>query len=54
MTDKTTTKLYQAGPRCYIYLQKSFLDDSTFPFKPNDMVDVKIDGDRLIVTKAKK
>lgn len=54
MTNKTTTKLYQAGSRCYVYLQKPFLEDSTFPFKPNDMLEVRIDGERLIVTKAKK
>lgn len=53
MTDKTKTKLYQAGSRCYIYLQKPFLEDSTFPFKGGDELEIKIEGNKLIVTKAK-
>ncbi len=54
MTSKTSTKLYQSGARTFIYLQKPFVTDGSFPFKAGEELDVKIDGSKLIVTKSKK
>lgn len=54
MTDKTTTTLYQTGPRTYIYLQTPFVRDTSFPFKAGDKLEVKIVDDKLVITKAKK
>lgn len=54
MTVKTTTSLYQKGPRSFIYLQKPFVTDGTFPFKNGDKLEVTIQGDKLVITKAKK
>jgi hypothetical protein len=54
MTDTTKTKLYQAGPRTFIYLQKPFVTDGAFPFKVGEPLEVKIQGEKLVITKAKK
>jgi hypothetical protein len=35
-----------------IFLEKAFVEDSLFPFKPGDDLIVKIEADRLIITKA--
>jgi hypothetical protein len=35
-----------------IFLEKAFVEDSLFPFKPGDNLIVKIDGDKLVITRA--
>ncbi|MCL4436011.1 MAG: hypothetical protein M1503_02350 [Thaumarchaeota archaeon] len=49
MVNKTKTKISKVGSRHTIYLEKAFVEDSAFPFKPNETITVKIDGKRLIV-----
>jgi hypothetical protein len=60
----TRTKLYKVestssatGKKTYrhsIFLEKAFVEDSLFPFKPGDDLIVKIEADRLIITKAEE
>jgi hypothetical protein len=64
MVLQTKTKLYRVESksketavktyRHSIFLEKAFVEDSSFPFKPGDNLIVKIDTDkqRLIITKA--
>jgi hypothetical protein len=64
MVFETKTKLYKVeskspktGVRTYrhsIFLEKAFVEDSLFPFKAGDNLIVRIDKDRLIVTKFNK
>jgi len=37
-----------------IFLEKAFVEDSSFPFKPSENLKVSIDKDRLIVTRFKE
>jgi hypothetical protein len=63
MVYQTKTKLYKVesesaktGVKTYrhsIFLEKGFVEDSLFPFKAGDKLIVKIDKDRLIVSKTK-
>ena len=63
MASQTKTKLYKVesrsiktGVKTYrhsIFLEKAFVEDSSFPFKAGENLIVKIDKDRLIITKLK-
>jgi hypothetical protein len=63
MASLTKTKLYKVesksaktGVKTYrhsIFLEKAFVEDSLFPFKPGENLIVRIDKDRLIITKLK-
>jgi len=37
-----------------IYVPSDLVKDSTFPLKEGDILHIRIDGDKLIVEKAKK
>ncbi len=37
--------------KMYVYIPASVRDDSQFPFKPGDKVNVSIDNDKLIIKK---
>jgi hypothetical protein len=60
MVAKTKTKLYKVESkskisgtntcRHSIFLEKAFVEDSLFPFKPGDKLTAKIDQDRLVIT----
>lgn len=39
--------------KMYVYIPASVRDDSQFPFKPGEKVNVSIDGKKLIVEKEK-
>ena len=63
MASHTRTKLYKVeskssktGVKTYrhsIFLEKAFVEDSLFPFKAGENLRVRIDEDRLIVTRIK-
>jgi hypothetical protein len=63
MASQTKTKLYKVesksaktGVKTYrhsIFLEKAFVEDSLFLFKPGENLIVRMDKDRLIVTKLK-
>ena len=61
MASQTKTKLYKVesksaktGVKTYrhsIFLEKAFVEDSLFPFRAGENLIVRIDKDRLIITK---
>jgi hypothetical protein len=63
MVSQTKTKLYKVetkspktGVKTYrhsIFLEKAFVEDSLFPFKAGESLTVRIDKDRLIISKFK-
>jgi hypothetical protein len=63
MASQTKTKLYKVetkspktGVKTYrhsIFLEKAFVEDSLFPFKAGENLTVRIDKDRLIISKFK-
>jgi hypothetical protein len=61
MGSQTKTKLYKVesaktGVKTYrhsIFLEKAFVEDSLFPFKAGENLIVRIDKDKLIITKLK-
>jgi hypothetical protein len=53
----TNSKSYEnqgskVGSRHTISLEKPFVEDSAFPFKPEEPIAVKIEKNRLVVEKA--
>ena len=52
MVSQTRTKIAKVGSRHTIYLEKSFIEDSSFPFKPDEYLSIRIDKNKLIVEKA--
>lgn len=52
MVGQTKTKILKVGSRHTIYLEKAFVEDSAFPFKPNEPLIVKIDDERLIIERV--
>ena len=54
MTKITKTKIYKVNSRHTIYLPKDFINDSAFPFKPNEDLTAKIEKDKTIIEKATK
>ncbi|MEM4378289.1 MAG: hypothetical protein QXX85_04810 [Candidatus Nitrosotenuis sp.] len=53
MVSETNTKITKVGSRHTIYLEKAFVEDSAFPFKPDQPLKVKIEGNKLVVTHGK-
>ena len=63
MASQTKTKLYKVeskspktGVKTYrhsIFLEKAFVEDSLFPFKAGENLLVRIDKDRLVITRPK-
>jgi hypothetical protein len=63
MVSQTKTKLYKVeskskktGVRTYrhsIFLEKAFVEDSLFPFTAGENLTIKIDNDKLIVSRLK-
>jgi hypothetical protein len=51
MVNQTRTKIIKVGSRHTIYLEKAFVEDSQFPFKPSQPLSVRIDKSRLIIEK---
>lgn len=49
MVDETRTKILKVGSRHTMYLEKAFIEDSAFPFKPDERLKVRIEGKRLVV-----
>ncbi len=49
MVKEALTKIYKVGLRHTLYLQKSLVEDSQFPFKPKEPLIIRIDGNKLVV-----
>jgi hypothetical protein len=54
VVNRTSTKIAKVGSRHTIYLEKSFVEDSAFPFKPNEDLTARIEDNRIIIEKQKK
>jgi hypothetical protein len=54
MANQTRTKIIKVGSRHTIYLEKAFVEDSQFPFKPNQPLSVRIDKNRLVIEAGRK
>jgi len=52
VVSQTRTKIVKVGSRHTIYLEKAFVEDSSFPFKPDEYLSIRIDKNRLIVEKG--
>lgn len=52
MVNHTQTKILKVGSRHTVYLEKAFVEDSAFPFKPDEPLIIKIEGKKLTVERA--
>jgi hypothetical protein len=52
VVDKTRTKILKVGPRHTIYLEKAFVEDSGFPFKPDEPLIARIEKNKIVLEKA--
>lgn len=52
MVNHTQTKILKVGSRHTIYLEKAFVEDSAFPFKPDESLIVRVEGKKLTIEKA--
>jgi hypothetical protein len=51
MVTRAEVKIHRVGPRHTIYLAKDLVEDSTFPFRTDEDLTVRIEGDALIIDK---
>jgi hypothetical protein len=51
MVTRAEAKIHRVGPRHTIYLAKDLVEDSTFPFRTDEDLMVRIEGDALIIDK---
>ena len=52
MVIQTAVKIYKVESRHSIYLPKDFVNDSAFPFKPNEKLIAKIENRKIVIEKA--
>jgi hypothetical protein len=52
MVDTARVKIYEYKGRHSINLPSEFVNDSTFPFRPNEDLVARIDGSKIIFQKA--
>ncbi len=52
MVNEVKIKIYKVGSRHSINLPSSLVTDSAFPFKPNEDLVVKIDKNKLVISKG--
>jgi len=46
------TKIYRSNRRVFLYIPAGLINDSAFPFTLKDRLKIKIEGNRLIVSKS--
>ena len=54
MVNSARTKMYKSKGRHSVYLPSDLVGDDRFPFQPKEELTVRIEGDRLILERAKK
>jgi hypothetical protein len=54
MVNETKTKIYRSNGRHSLYLASDLVGDDRFPFRLGEELTVRIDGDKLLIEKAKK
>ena len=53
MVNEAEIKIYKVGSRHSINLPSALVTDSSFPFEPNEGLKIKIEGKKLVVTRAR-
>jgi hypothetical protein len=53
MVNQAASKIYRSNGRHSLYLPSDIVSDDRFPFKAGEALQVRIDGERLIVEKPK-
>ena len=53
MVTEAKTKIQKVDSRHTIYLRNDLVNDSSFPFEPKEPLLIKIDGEKLLIEKAK-
>ena len=53
MVSQARTKINEVRSRHTIYLRKSLVKDSAFPFKVGEPLIVRIEGDKLIIERER-
>ena len=51
LVNEAKAKMYKVGSRHTVNLPSAFVTDSTFPFKPNEELIVRIDGKQITLQK---
>ncbi len=54
MVDRIRVKIYEFKSRHSINLPSEFVRDSAFPFRPNEELLARIDGNRIVIEKLKR
>jgi len=54
MVRQADTKLRKVDSRHTIYVLKALVEDSSFPFKVDEPLVIKIEGERLIIERKTK
>ncbi len=54
MVDQVPIKIYKVGSRHSINLPSTLVTDSSFPFKPNEVLYARIVGKTIIIEKKKR
>ena len=54
MVDRAKVKIYEVKSRHSINLPSDFVKDSAFPFEPREELLARIDGNMIVIEKAKK
>jgi len=50
--NKTNTKILKVGSRHTVFLEKAFVEDSNFPFRPDEPLTAKIEKNRIVLERA--
>jgi hypothetical protein len=48
------TKIYKSNGRRSLYIPAGLINDSAFPFKNGEPLSIRVEGERVIIEKAKK
>ena len=54
MVNQIETKLRKVNSRHTIYIRKSLIDDSAFPFKIGEPLIIRIEGEKLVIERKPK
>jgi hypothetical protein len=54
MVNRASVKIYAVKSRHSINLPSEFVRDSAFPFRPNEELIARIDGNRIVIEKPLK
>jgi hypothetical protein len=53
LVNSADTKIHKVDSRHTIYLKKELVEDTSFPFKPDEPLVVRITDDKLVIERKK-